>query len=184
MNRILKTGTAHLISLLSLFSMGNLSAQNETVETIGDVLLITIPATALGSTVILGDTQGMWQFSKSFLLNRGLTSGLKEIINKSRPFDSGGRAFPSGHTSATFQGASFIQRRYGWKYGIPAYVLAGFTGYSRIAADRHDGWDVLAGMVVGVGSTYLFTTPYQREHFELTFSASEGSYMIGFNYKF
>lgn len=184
MNHVLKIGTVPVLSLLLLFSKGNLHAQNEGVETIGDVLLIGIPATALGSTIILGDTEGMWQFGKGFLLNRGLTYGLKEIINKSRPFDSGGRAFPSGHTSATFQGASFIQRRYGWRYGIPAYVLAGFTGYSRIAADKHDGWDVLAGMVVGVGSTYLFTTPYQREHFELTFSTSENSYLLGFKYKF
>ncbi len=92
--------------------------------------------------------------------------------------------FPSGHTSTTFQSASFIQRRYGWKYGIPAYALAAFTGYSRINAQKHDGWDVLAGAVVGIGSSYLFTTPYQKEHMELTLSSWQNQRLLGFTYKF
>ncbi len=79
-----------------------------------------------------------------------------------------------------------MQRRYGWKYGIPAYLVAGFVAYSRIEGihDRHDGWDVLGGILVGLGSTYLFTTPYQKEHLELTFNSGGGDYLIGLNYKF
>lgn len=80
--------------------------------------------------------------------------------------------------------ASFLQRRYGWKYGAPAYVLAGFTGYSRINAQKHDGWDILAGAVIGIGNTYLFTTPYQEEHLEVTFSSWDDHYMLGFRFKF
>ena len=64
---------------------------------------------------------------------------MKRIIRKERPegrnlFD----AFPSGHTSAAFSGASFIQRRYGWKYGKYAYILAAVVGVSRV--DGPDGW--------------------------------------------
>ena len=93
---------------------------------------------------------------------------MKRIIRKKRPEGSTAyNAFPSGHTSSAFQGASFIQRRYGWKFGLPAYVLAGFVGYSRIEGlnDRHDFWDVLGGAAVGIGSTYLFTKPFDsRKH--------------------
>ena len=118
------------------------------------------------------------------MLNQAVTIGLKYATGKSRPNNNGERAFPSGHTSTTFQSAAFIQKRYGWKYGIPAYALAGFTGYSRINAQKHDGWDVLAGAVIGIGSSYLFTTPYQREHMELTFASDADSISIGFRYKF
>ncbi|GAL64570.1 membrane-associated phospholipid phosphatase [Algibacter lectus] len=38
--------------------------------------------------------------------------------------------------------------------------------------------------MVGIGSTYLFTTPYQKEHYELTFSGGDGNYLLGFKYKF
>ncbi|WP_298553975.1 phosphatase PAP2 family protein [uncultured Algibacter sp.] len=133
------------------------------------------------------DKEGFWQFAKSYGTTLGLTYGLKYAINKPRPEGrTDGLAFPSGHTSVSFSGASFLQRRYGWKYGIPAYLVAGFVAYSRIEGihDRHDGWDVLGGILVGLGSTYLFTTPYQKEHLELTFNSGGGDYLIGLNYKF
>jgi hypothetical protein len=65
-------------------------------------------------------------------------------------------------------------------------LVAGFVGYSRLEGvnDRHDGWDILAGAAVGIGSTYLFTTPYLEEHFELSFDSGNGSYAMGIVYKF
>ena len=157
---------------------------SEAIETTGDVLLYTLPASALITTFILKDEKGTWQFAKSFFTNAAVTVGIKYALNKPRPFDGGGQAFPSGHTSITFQAASFVHRRYGFKYSIPGYLLAGFTGYSRINATRHDGWDVLAGAVVGIGSTWLFTTPYQQEHMELTFRSYGDQYVLGFVCKF
>lgn len=173
-----------LIIIFLFLSSANIKAQNNGVKSTGDILLFTLPATALGTTLILGDDEGSLQFAEGFLLNQALTIGLKYVTDKKRPFNNGERAFPSGHTSTTFQSASFIQRRYGWRYGVPAYLLAGFTGYSRINAQKHDGWDVLAGALIGVGSTYIFTTPYQKEHMELTFSGDEDYYCLGFVYKF
>lgn len=157
---------------------------SEALESTGDVILVALPATAALTTLILEDRQGSWQFAKGFLVNAGVTLALKYGVNKRRPFNSGGQAFPSGHTSITMQAASFIHLRYGWEYGIPAYMLAGLTAYSRINATRHDGWDVLAGTVAGIGSSFLFTTPYQKEHMELTFTSSEEEFMVGFIYKF
>ena len=93
-------------------------------------------------------------------------------------------SFPSGHTSTTFQSASFIHKRYGFKYSIPAYVLAGYTAFTRLESDKHDGWDVLAGAIIGVGCSYLFTTPYKKEHMELTFSSGGGNYLLGFTFKY
>lgn len=173
-------------SLLVLFGLYayQLQAQTSTIESTGDVLLFTLPATALGGSLMAKDYKGTWQFTKGFLFNQGVTLVLKEALNKPRPFNNGDNAFPSGHTSTTFQSAAFVQKRYGWKYGIPAYLLAGFTGYSRINAQKHDGWDVLAGAVVGIGSAYLFTTPYQKKHMSLTFLSSYRGYVVGFKYEF
>ncbi|WP_366017073.1 phosphatase PAP2 family protein [Lutibacter sp.] len=106
-------------------------------------------------------------------------------MNKNRPDGSDLNSFPSGHTSVTFQSASFLQKRYGLTYGIPAYIIASFTGYSRINANKHDLWDIFAGAIIGIGSTYLFTTPYQKKHMELTFSNNKGRvFLVGFNFTF
>ncbi|TLP75709.1 phosphatase PAP2 family protein [Maribacter sp. ACAM166] len=171
------------ITLLLILST-TVYSQNKTIQTSGDILLFVMPATALTSSLVIGDYEGTWQFAKGFTLNQAVTIGLKYATDKKRPFNNGNRAFPSGHTSTTFQSAAFIQKRYGWSYGIPAYILAGYTGYSRINAQKHDSWDVLAGAVVGIGSAYIFTTPYQREHMQLSFANDANSYSLGFIYKF
>ena len=174
-----------LLIVCIIFSYANSSfSQNNNIKTSGDVLVFTLPVVSVGSSLIIGDNKGAWQFTKGFLLNGALSFTLKGLIDKQRPNMENNNSFPSAHTSIAFQSASFIQRRYGWKYGIPAYILSGYTGYTRIDADKHDIFDVLAGAVIGVGSTYLFTTPYQKEHMELTYSNLDGNYLIGFRYKF
>jgi len=173
------------IICLLFCSFGSLpiTGQNKTIETSGDVILIALPVATLATTLIVDDFQGSWQFTKGLILTEAVTYGLKIAINKPRPDGSNENSFPSGHTSTTFHSASFIHQRYGFNYSIPAYALAGFTAFSRIEADKHDGWDVLVGAIIGIGSTYLFTSEYQREHMELTFNSFNGNYLLGFNFK-
>ena len=174
-----------IISVFFLLVFSNkLHSQKTTLETLGDIVLFTLPAATLGTTFVVGDKKGSWQFAKGFLLNQAVTYGLKVGIDKQRPQHNGGQAFPSGHTSTTFQSASFIHRRYGFKNSIPAYALASFTAITRLEKNKHDGWDVLGGVVVGIGSTYLFTTPYQQQHMELSFSSDSNTYLLGFAFKF
>jgi len=155
-----------------------------TTQKIGDVILFALPVATVGTSFIIGDEQGAWQFTKGLLLTAGVTYGLKYSINKQRPDMSNDNSFPSGLTSTLFHSAGFIHRRYGFKYSIPAYALAGFTAASRIDSKKHDILDVLAGAAIGLGSNLLFTTEYQQEHMELTFNSSDGNYLLGFTYKF
>ena len=159
-------------------------SQRGAIETSGDVILLALPATALTGSLLIKDYEGTGQFAKGFFLNQVFTFSLKGIIGKERPNGDGFDSFPSGHTSTTFQGAAFIQRRYGWKYGLPAYLLAGWTGYSRIEADRHDIADVLAGAALGVACSYLFTKPYEKQNYQVTLTGDLDSIRIGFNYRF
>ena len=173
-----------LTTLFLVFNSYTMNAQKSGMETAGDIGLFIVPAAAFTITLLKEDRQGTWRFTKGFLLSGAITYGLKVGINKPRPHDNGDHAFPSGHTSTTFQAASFIHKRYGFKTSIPAYAIAGFTAFSRIDAERHDGWDILAGAVIGIGSSLIFTTEYQQEHMELTFGSNEGDYLLGFKYKF
>ncbi|MDG4714591.1 MULTISPECIES: phosphatase PAP2 family protein [Flavobacteriaceae] len=155
-----------------------------TTQKIGDVILFALPAATIGTSFIIGDEKGAWQFTKGLLLTEAITYGLKLSINKQRPDMSNDNSFPSGHTSTVFHSAGYIHRRYGFKYSIPAYALAGFTAASRIDSKKHDILDVLAGAAIGLGSNLLFTTEYQQKHMELTFNKEDGGYLLGFTYKF
>lgn len=157
------------------------------LEDTGDVLQLALPISAGLTTIIKGDWEGTKQFALSYGTGFLVTHSLKRIIKKQRPegrhlFD----AFPSGHTTSAFSGASFIQRRYGWKYGKWAYVLAAIVGVSRMEGPDgwHDFWDVLAGATVGIGSTYIFTTPYDQSKYNLSFNSNKMGFLIGLNLKF
>ena len=184
--------TAITILFLNLLKAQQLDYTDEikmetNIERIGDYAQYAPTVFGLITVIAKNDKKGFWQLSKSMGTNLAATWILKYAINKPRPEGRmDGHAFPSGHTSFAFQGASFLQRRYGWTYGVPAYIVAGFVGYSRLEGvnDRHDGWDILGGAIVGIGSTYLFTTPYSREHFELSFESGGQNYLVGLTYKF
>ena len=155
-----------------------------TTQQIGDIALFALPLATLSSTFIIGDKKGTWQFTKGLLITNAVTYGLKIGVNKQRPDLSNNNSFPSGHTSTTFHSAGFIHSRYGFKYSIPAYLIAGFTAASRIDSKKHDFLDVLAGAAIGLGSNLLFTTAYQQEHMELTFNSANNEYLVGFKYHF
>ncbi|SFZ94214.1 PAP2 superfamily protein [Flaviramulus basaltis] len=181
-----------VLCVISFLTSSPLQAQdtNETkplvgtTQKIGDVILFALPIATVGTSFIIGDKEGVWQFTKGLILTEAFTYGLKLSINKQRPDMSNDNAFPSGHTSTTFHSAGYIHRRYGFKYSIPAYALAGFTAASRIDSKKHDILDVFAGAAIGLGSNLLFTTKYQQERMELSFNSNRGEYMLGFKYKF
>lgn len=152
----------------------------------GDILVVALPSLVLGSTFIFKDgQQGAYQFSKSLVGTLVLSYGLKFAINKERPNGENNYSFPSAHTSVAFSSAGFIQRRYGWEFGIPAYAIAGYIAYTRIEANKHDGWDVIAGAVIGTGMSYLFTKPFDKnKKFQLTSGFIDNTPTLGFTYKF
>ncbi len=161
--------------ILCLLTAIQVEAADHYVERTGDVLQVAIPLAGYAMTYGLDDEEGRLQLYKSFLTTIGVTYALKFSINRERP-DGGGQSFPSGHTSAAFSGASFIQKRYGWKYGAPAYVAASFVGWSRVDARRHYWEDVLAGAAIGIMSSYYFVTPL--ENVTVSLFSADGSYGV------
>ncbi len=79
-----------------------------------------------------------------------ITFALKEAVGRERPDGSSQTSFPSGHTSSTFATATVLQRRYGWKVGIPAYAVAGYVAGSRMNEGRHYLSDVIFGAAIGI----------------------------------
>ena len=126
-------------------------------ENTANLLRIALPVSGWAMTRYYADQDGETQFYKSFAATVLSSYALKNTIHKSRPDGSDNDAFPSGHSAMAFQGATFIQRRYGNELGIPAYVLAAWTAQSRVNSDKQDYSDVLAGALIGFASSYYFT---------------------------
>jgi membrane-associated phospholipid phosphatase len=142
-------------------STASAAERDESIIEAGDWLQILLPVSALTTSLALKDWEGAKQVTYVTLASLGTTYVVKYTVARVRPDDSEATSFPSGHTAAAFIGPTFIHRRYGWKYSVPMYFLAGFVGFSRVYADRHWSGDVMAGASVSMISAWLFTTPYK-----------------------
>ncbi len=162
----------YVILIFLLFALTSFTSQGQSkkaIETSTDIFIFINPVTGFVTTLVIGDYKGSKQIVLVGATNIAVTYALKYSIKKERPDHSNQHAFPSNHTSISFQGAAFIQKRYGWKWGIPAYLLSGYVGWGRTYCKQHDWWDVLAGAVIGTASSYLFTRPYAKKyHFTLS----------------
>jgi len=146
---------------ISMLLSSSLYAKSNT-EKLGDILQLAVPISAYGTTLYLDDKEGQNQFYKSYATTLGTTLLLKYTVREKRPDSNARDSFPSGHTSSAFSGASFIHQRYGFKYAILPYVVATYTGYSRVQSNRHYTRDVVAGALLGIASSWYFVTPYKN----------------------
>ena len=99
----------------------------------------------------------------SLIINNNI---VKNIVQRPRPFVTftdlqiiiptpSEFSFPSGHTSSSFAAAAVFYRHLPKKLGLPAVILAGLIGFSRLYVGVHYPTDVIAGVLMGILLSYL-----------------------------
>ena len=179
MKRLLFTLLTFVLSIALFAQEIEITGARKAVRTTGDVGAVLLPVAGLTAVLLQKDWQGLKQGVFSGVTTLGVTYALKYIVKNERPDHSDNHSFPSMHTSTSFAAAAFIQRRYGWQWGLPSYILSTYVGWTRVYGKKHDWWDVAAGAVIGAGSSYIFTRPFAKEH-NLTISpvAGDGHYGV------
>jgi membrane-associated phospholipid phosphatase len=113
---------------------------------------------------------------QSLVLSEGMTQLLKVATHRERPDGSGHNSFPSGHAADTFAFATALERHFGWKGAVPAYIFSSYVAISRLPANRHWFSDAVFGSAVGIiaGRT---VTRHGRE-FPVTVTAARGGMAV------
>jgi len=156
---------AAVFALTALFGSANL-AQAGKLQDFGDFARFGAPLSVGVLAVLMGDYEGLAQYSTGYVSGRLATYGIKRLTQKKRPnFRPGDKklAFPSGHVEQTWQAAAFVRTRYGCyeftfnclKFTVPFAAVAAVTAYSRVDADKHDYIDVLGGVVLAEAITWI-----------------------------
>ncbi len=147
--------TVALVSALVLLAAPG-AAPADLIQKAGDVGAILLPSGAAAGTLLAHDGKGFRQLAFVYASTMAVVYVLKPTVDRTRP-NGGSQSFPSGHSASAFAGAAFLQMRYGWRLGVPAYALASFVGYSRVESKEHYTSDVVAGAVIAVAANLTFT---------------------------
>lgn len=109
----------------------------------------------------------------SIIVAEGFTAVLKQVTHRERPYlahpgliygksNPTDYSFPSGHASTVFALATSLSLSFPkWYVIAPSFAYASAVGYSRMYLGVHYPSDVLAGALVGAGSS-LLTFKLQR----------------------
>ena len=141
---------------------GAQASESDGIRTAGEILRIALPVASAGVSLGKNDDHGLVQLGASELIAEGSSLLLQELIEEERPDKSDRHSFPSDSAAVAFSAASFLQIRYGWSYGLPAYAVAGFVGWSRVESQRHYWHDVLAGAALGWVASEITTIHYRN----------------------
>jgi membrane-associated phospholipid phosphatase len=152
---------APVIALLAAIACAT-GVQADAIEAAGKFLTFAMPAAAGAISLGKGDRDGVLELGLAYAGAVGTTLALKSVVHEWRPDHSDERSFPSGAATSAFASAAYVDKRYGWHYGLPAYALATFVGYTRVEADKHHWHDVAAGALIGWTFNQLITTHREK----------------------
>lgn len=153
-------------------------------ENAGKAVALAIPVAAAGITLLhRWDWQGLEQLTVDTGLTVGAALALKQFVREQRPDKSDFHSFPSDTAALAFAPAAFLWDRYGWQYGVPAYLAAGYVGYERVHSKQHHVWDVAASAGIGWIASRLITTRYHRKRFYTDVYASSDGVYARFDYR-
>ena len=141
-----------------------LTATQEHIETAGTAIAIALPVTAGIIAWSKHDNVGLAQLTAETLFTVGTAYAIKSFVREERPNGQGRNSFPSTTTALSASGSSFLWGRYGWRYGLPAFVATQFVSYSRVQARDHRWYDTLASSAIAAGYGYILTTPFKKRY--------------------
>lgn len=96
-------------------------------------------------------------------------------------------SFPSGHTASAFASASSLGYAYGWKAGLPAFLVATSISVARITENAHWLSDVVSGAALGIfwaRASYKFKDEKQANNFNFFPVTDNGGFKIFVNKSF
>ncbi|HWA70245.1 MAG TPA: phosphatase PAP2 family protein [Rhizomicrobium sp.] len=153
---------APLLALPGTALAAPLSSRQKAIETVGTGVSIALPVIAAGITLYKHDRKGLFELAAETVLTVGTAYALKNIVRERRPDGSDWQSFPSDTTALSASGSTYLWRRYGWEYGLPAFAASQFVSYSRVQADKHHWYDTLASSAIAAGYGLIVTDRFRR----------------------
>lgn len=138
-------------------------------ETSGKAVAYAMPATAAAVAIYKKDWDGLVKLTVVTGLTYGTAYGLKQLVKSCRPYmkpcthgGPGWDSFPSTTSAIASASSSFLWRRYGWEWGVPAFVISKYPSYALQKSRKNKLWDGVATMAISWSYNFLLVDKYRK----------------------
>lgn len=138
-------------------------------DTSGKAVAYAMPALAVGVTIYHKDWDGLLKLSVTTALTYGTAYGLKQLVKSCRPYmkpcvhgGPGWDSFPSTTAAIASAPSSFLWNRYGWEWGLPAFVISKYPSWALQKSRKNKLVDGLASTAISWGFNTLLIDRYRK----------------------
>jgi hypothetical protein len=160
-------------------------ASKSTERTVGESIAYSLPVAAVTVSLLHDDDwTGIEEYSFVGLSTLGTTAFIRHFIHEKSPDGQSHHAFPSLQAAVGSPAESYLWRRYGWQYGLPAFILEHSASFLLDRAGKHHFVDGLAVSAISAGFSWMAVTPYRRRIDFGSYTDGRGGVYLGATMKF
>ena len=162
------------------------SAASGDLRKVGNILTVALPVTAVGVTLLHHrDWRGLGEFAFSAGLTVGSAYLIRQIVREQRPDGSDFHTLTPPDLALADASADYMWSRYGWRYGVPAYLASALVSYSLSDAKKNHWYDTLASGALAFGFNYAIVDRYHERRVHVTAETTpHGGAMLRFAINF
>ena len=161
------------------------AAAGKSLRNAGNILVVALPVSAVGVSLLHnGDWRGLSQFAVSAGLTVGAAYALRQAIRVRRPDHSDFNSFSPPDVALADSSAAYLWQRYGWRYGVPAYIGRFVVSYA-LSDDKKNHWyDTLASSALAFGFNYAIVTRYHPQRYRVSLEPEPNGASLHFTMNF
>jgi hypothetical protein len=162
------------------------SAASGDLRKVGNILTVALPVTAIGVSLLHHrDWRGLGEFAVSAGLTVGSAYMIRQMVREQRPDHSDFHTLTPPDLALADASADYLWSRYGWRYGVPAYLASALVSYSLSDAKKNHWYDTLASGALAFGFNYAIVDRYHERRVHVTAETTpHGGAMLRFAINF
>ncbi|HEX4303490.1 MAG TPA: hypothetical protein VHZ78_11915 [Rhizomicrobium sp.] len=145
------------------------STPDPSLRKAANIITIALPVTAIGVSLLHHED---WKGIEEFAVSAGLTVGtaylLRQSIRDRRPDHSDYHGLTPPDLALADASSDYLWSRYGWRYGVPAWIASGVVSYALTDGRKNHWYDTLGTGVIAFGFNYALVDRYHPGRFHVS----------------
>ncbi len=163
-------------AVLLLPAMAHAATPNPSLRKAANIVTIALPVAAIGVSLLHhNDWKGMEEFAVSAGLTVGSAFLIRQIVRNKRPGNTTDfHSLTPPDLALADASSDYLWSRYGWRYGVPAYLASAFVSYALTDAKKNHWYDTLASGALAFGFNYALVDRYHPGRYHVSAEAQPG----------